>query len=150
MGMDVFGKNPRSVTGEYFRRNVWGWHPLWRYCEEHAPVCASVACGHSNDGDGLNDADSITLADILQARIDSGLCADDLFEYRDSLDAMPDEVCDLCGGTGKRSDMVVTNGCNKCLGKGSVRPMDTWYTLDMDDITEFIAFLRDCGGFEIN
>jgi hypothetical protein len=37
MGMDVFGKAPTRKVGEYFRSNVWYWHPLWHYCEEIAP-----------------------------------------------------------------------------------------------------------------
>ena len=28
MGMDVFGKNPTSEVGKYFRRNVWHWRRL--------------------------------------------------------------------------------------------------------------------------
>jgi len=35
------------------------------------------------------------------------------------------KVCDLCGGTGKRVDMVVENGCNGCQGKGEAV---TWPT----------------------
>jgi hypothetical protein len=28
MGMDVFGRNPDSKAGEYFRANVWSWRPI--------------------------------------------------------------------------------------------------------------------------
>lgn len=28
MGMDVWGRNPTSPTGEYFRANVWSWRPI--------------------------------------------------------------------------------------------------------------------------
>jgi hypothetical protein len=28
MGFDVYGKAPTAREGEYFRRNIWGWHPL--------------------------------------------------------------------------------------------------------------------------
>jgi len=28
------------------------------------------------------------------------------------------KTCDLCGGTGRRRDMSVANGCNGCQGKG--------------------------------
>jgi hypothetical protein len=28
MGMDVYGKEPKSDKGEYFRNNVWWWRPL--------------------------------------------------------------------------------------------------------------------------
>ena len=28
MGMDVYGRKPSSPDGEYFRANVWSWHPI--------------------------------------------------------------------------------------------------------------------------
>ena len=37
MGMDVYGRAPTSESGEYFRANVWSWHPIWNYCEVLAP-----------------------------------------------------------------------------------------------------------------
>lgn len=41
-----------------------------------------------------------------------------LTDYDPSADPANIEVCDLCGGTGTRGDMVVENGCNGCLGTG--------------------------------
>ena len=75
MGMDVFGKNPKSKEGEYFRNNVWWWRPLAIYCYEVAPdIAARCKYWGSNDGDGLGKEDSIRLAELLQAEIDSGRC----------------------------------------------------------------------------
>jgi hypothetical protein len=73
MGMDVFGKEPTSKAGEYFRNNVWWWRPLADYAREIATVITG-RCEHwqTNDGDGLNAADAVALADALQAEIDSG------------------------------------------------------------------------------
>ena len=31
MGMDVYGKEPKNETGEYFRSNVWWWRRLWDF-----------------------------------------------------------------------------------------------------------------------
>ena len=28
MGMDVYGRNPDSQAGKYFRANVWSWRPI--------------------------------------------------------------------------------------------------------------------------
>ena len=54
MGMDVIGKKPKAEVGQYFRNNVWWWHPLWEYVCEVPPALANrVRYGHSNDGDGL-------------------------------------------------------------------------------------------------
>ena len=52
MGMDVYGKAPTAEVGEYFRRNVWGWRPLWDMCLDLFPeLTEKVEYGHSNDGD---------------------------------------------------------------------------------------------------
>jgi len=72
MGMDVYGEEPTSEQGKYFRNNVWWWHPLAQYCEHVAPELAKrCASWHSNDGEGLNAEDSIELANILQAEVNA-------------------------------------------------------------------------------
>jgi hypothetical protein len=32
----------------------------------------------------------------------------------------------------------------------SIGRSDCWYSVDEDDVREFVAFLRESGGFEIN
>jgi hypothetical protein len=159
MGMDVYGKNPKNKRGEYFRNSVWGWRPLWNYCCEVAPsVTEQVEHGHSNDGDGLEADDSVFLASILREEIASGRCAKYQKEYEERLENMPDQKCDLCQGTGARSDgyakanvphVCEPGGCNGCSGTGKVRPFDTHYPFDVDNVAEFAEFLENCGGFEI-
>ncbi len=35
MGMDVYGRNPSSEEGEYFRASVWTWGPIYSFiCEQ--------------------------------------------------------------------------------------------------------------------
>lgn len=151
MGMDVYGKEARSETGKYFRNNAWWWRPLARYCCEVAPeITSRCKYWQSNDGDGLGKADSLALADILQAKIDSGHTLIHEKKHNGALEMMPDEPCIHCHGTGRRTDMVCANGCNACQGKGSVRPSATYYPFSVENVEGFIAFLRDCGGFEIN
>lgn len=73
MGMDIIGRKPTTRKGEYFRNNVWWWHPLWDYCSFVAPeICEKVTHAHSNDGDGLNEYDSKKLAKSLSASIKNG------------------------------------------------------------------------------
>jgi hypothetical protein len=170
MGMDVTGKKPTSKTGEYFRNNCWWWHPLWHYCQEIAPwVREIVIYAQFNDGDGLKTAkDSRKLADALQAELDSGRTAVYAKKYNADMEAIPDEKCDLCEGCGIRRDSVgVVNGftnrivengprrgetgwCNGCDGVGHKRPSETSYPFGEDNVREWVAFLRDCGGFEIH
>jgi hypothetical protein len=105
--MDVYGNKPTDEEGDYFRSNVWWWHPLAAYCEKIAPDIASRCQGwHHNDGDGLGADDSVALADALQREIDSGRC-EAYAKVREAQLATlptepisPDERCDFCAGTG--------------------------------------------------
>jgi hypothetical protein len=171
MGMDVYGKRPTGETGGYFRRNVWGWRPIADYClDRHPALTFHCTHWHSNDGDGLNAARSLHLAEALERDIASGAAAGYIDARDKALAALPDEPCRLCGGSGIRADAIgVRNGlpdqvitaeghprlgqtgwCNGCDGRGSVRPHDTWYPLELNDLVEWAAFLRACGGFRIN
>lgn len=155
MGMDVNGKAATSETGEYFRNNAWWWRPLARYCCAVAPeIAAKCQYWQSNDGDGLSAADSIALAAALQTEIDAGRTATTEKEYTAGLEAMPDENCKICGGTGKRAEPPAcgpgTLPCNGCDHTGKVRPSQCNYPFSAENVQEFVNFLRDCGGFEIN
>src|SRR4051812_48777941 len=119
MGMDVYGKNPRSKKGKYFRNTVWYWHPLWDYCQHVAPTITShVKHGHSNDCDGLDDELSRKLADILQEEIASGRTKEYAVAFQREKDNLPDDECMICAGTGKRkSPPQIGAGdypCNGC------------------------------------
>ncbi|WP_145980684.1 hypothetical protein [Magnetospirillum sp. ME-1] len=84
MGMDVDGENPTSERGEYFRNNIWWWHPLWDFCEYIAPdLIPETNLGHTNDGWGLNARDSISLAD----RIDQAIADGTAKEFGDRVNA---------------------------------------------------------------
>lgn len=157
MGMDVYGKQPTAEVGSYFRNNVWWWRPLWDYVEDVAPQLAErVEYGHSNDGDGLGARDTVKLAAILTVELDAGRTAQYAVHYGARVEALPDEQCSLCGGSGTRTDdLAVANGwttqggCNACKGTGSRRPMDTWYEFSAENVREFRDFLVASGGFEI-
>jgi hypothetical protein len=125
MGMDVYGKAATDPVGEYFRNNVWWWHPLWTYCEEVvAPeLCAGVS-GHHNNGDGLDAGGALFLGTLLQAEIDSGRCAQYAADRAARLDALP----------------VEPNG---------KRPFETNYSFAVKNVQEFANFLKHSGGFEI-
>lgn len=159
MGMDVYGKDPASETGRYFRNNVWWWRPLANYVQDVAPdLAAKCDHWHSNDGDGLNKADSIRLADKLQLEINTGRCAAYAAAYEAELNAMPQVTCELCEGTGVRKPVPQrgagdrANGgfeCNACQGSGKVDPWAKAYPFSVENVQEFVDFLRESGGFEI-
>lgn len=171
MGMDVYGKNPKSEVGEYFRRNVWGWHPLWDYVEkQHPEIAELVSYAHSNDGDGLGARNSKKLAKLLMEDYESGRVAEYVAERNKALSELPFEECNLCEGTGIRTDKIgvewgmpekelepdiaiivgrTKGSCNSCNGVGKKEAWETSYYLEETDIKEFAEFLQDCGGFEI-
>jgi hypothetical protein len=171
MGMDVYGKNPTNEVGEYFRRNVWGWHPLWDYVEDtHPEIAELVEHAHSNSGDGLDAEKSVLLSKLLMDDYNSGKVAEYVVERNKQLSELPFEDCSLCEGTGVRTDdigkkagqhkqeldpdisIIVgrTKGwCNACNGIGKRENWATNYYLEPDDVKEFSEFLAECGGFEI-
>lgn len=168
--MDVYGKAPKSERGEYFRNNVWWWRPLWDYCEHVAPELVGGVSGHTNDGDGLNAEGAEQLSQILMITLSDGTCEAYETGYRKEIAELPHETCDLCVGTGIRSDKIGieqgmptkeldeaqasilgrTHGwCNKCNGNGWVEHWATHYPFSKDNVREFAEFLADSGGFEI-
>jgi hypothetical protein len=172
MGMDVYGKKPTSTEGEYFRANVWYWHPLWSCCEELYPALAGkVKHGHDNSGDGLNKPDSLALAALLKRDIDNGVIAKYVKEYTEYIDSLPLEDCQYCEATGKRAwssehpavsqavkddpNSVMNENseyileCNSCKGTTKIKSFQTWYPMDLDLMIEFQKFLEHSGGFKI-
>lgn len=171
MGMDVYGKNPKGDAGEYFRNNVWWWRPLADYIiTQHPDLASGCEHWHSNDGDGLDEAAAEELAKRLRDDINSGRVKRYARERNEYLASLPREVCDLCEGTGIRTDKVGvdmgmpdrplspevailtgrTHGwCNGCDGVGTKEAWQAGYPFDEANVDEFALFLEECGGFSI-
>lgn len=112
MGMDVYGTAPTDPVGEYFRRNVWGWHPLVD-CTEHVCQQANhmdlfLRCEewHTNDGDGLNATDATALASLIDQAISTGVIEKWLADRQAKIRMMQPTPCNYCKGTGIRTDAV--------------------------------------------
>ena len=133
MGMDVYGKAPRSEAGKYFRASIWSWRPIADLCLAVAPkICEPCKHWHTNDHDGLDDEGAQRLGKVLQRLIDSGKLAVMIAVRQAALDSMPDE--ERPGPDG----MLVKQ-----------RPFETWYPMDLEHVQKFATFLKECGGFEI-
>jgi hypothetical protein len=149
MAMDVIGNAPRSKCGEYFRRNVWWWRPLWAFCEQVASdIIPKDNLGHCNVGWGLDDSDSCGLADRLQYHLDSGDISGSKFIHMIEMECFMGELCDLANVTGERWSHG-DRACRK-YGKGCLRPRERCYLFCEANVRDFAAFLRDCGGFRIS
>ena len=157
MGMDVYGKSPLGEKGEYFRRSLWSWHPLWDLVTDLVPwVKDAVANGHTNDGDGLDAEQAAQLAIDLKALLESGEVVITLLDVGHHLADLPDVVCEWCKGTGVRTDevgqsmgMAARGWCNGCDGKGTRQDDRRMYQVSVQDVREFAEFVRESGGFEI-
>ena len=146
MGMDVYGIKPTGQRGEYFRNNGWWWGPLADYCNFIAPdICAPCKGWHYNDGDGLDAAGAVALAEALQKEIDAGRTEAFARRYEFEQERMPDEPCGSCVGTGVQKpvphsdeilpwdeislpatdDLKEGGKCNRCQGTGYVRPLES-------------------------
>jgi len=147
MGMDVYGKkNPEA----YFRASVWTWHPLWDVCCLVSPeLTDQVTHGHSNVGDGLNEADSIRLANRLLTALASGDVARIIETELRRQSQLVDDDCTYCQKTGRRQWPEGERECNVCQGRGHHRPDDTHHHTTTEEVRRFIVFLDTCGGFEI-
>ena len=53
MGFDIYGLDPQTEKGHYFRNNVWHWRPLWKlicvHCEDILTE-EDIKAGEWNDG----------------------------------------------------------------------------------------------------
>lgn len=170
MGMDVYGKKPKNQRGEYFRNNVWYWHPLWDFCLDNFEVASKVQYGHTNSGDGLGAKDSVEIARGIKKMIANGDAQKYIDDRAKRLDELERVVCSLCQGTGIRTDEVGTQmgmterelqpeqvivygrthgWCNGCDGEGNQEPWELNYHLTIENLLEFAEFLENCGGFKI-
>jgi len=160
MGMGVFGKAPTTKEGKYFRNNVWWWRPLAGYCQQIAPeVCKACQHWQSNDGDGLDAEGAQALADALELELESGRTQAYAEAYAAERAALPRHPCEYCEATGTTTEAValkypayfphVGKTCIQCKGLGTREDSATHYPFDVDNVREFVTFLRGCGGFEI-
>ena len=150
MGMDVYGVAPTSEVGEYFRNNVWSWRPLWDFVGESCDLTLEMKrSGHFNDGLQIDELTARRIAKTLFSLLQDGTVATYQRKRDALLEALPDEVCRHCNGTGVRDDSYVQGKCNGCNGTGKVRPFETWYSFSAENVADFARFCYVSGGFEI-
>lgn len=192
MGMDIYGRTPVDETGEYFRRTIWGWLLIPAYLkDQHPDFIALIAAPidpdtgllyesnpdidvavfwSSNDGHGLLADEAAALADALDTDVASGAAEAWIHDFHIALLKLPRTTCDICNGTGIRTDRIGVNdgmttqvvdgpdgnprmgqtgSCNGCDGWGAKMSFLANYDLEPDDLTEFAAVMRTSGGLEI-
>ena len=138
--------------GTYFRNNVWWWRPLWEFVVERCDDILTekdIEHGSYNDGHTISKTKSKKIAARLRRLLKDGSVDKYEAQYAFNQMSAEDEECDLCKGTGKRTDMEVLNGCNGCSGKGTKRPWLCSYPFEKSNVIEFEIFCEQSGGFTI-
>ena len=149
MGFDVHGMN----NDAYFRNNVCYWRPLWGYvCYFSGDILSEEdkTLGQSNSRHHIDEEKTkkliIRLEDLLK---DGQTQRNSRYHSRKARNA-PDEICEHCNGTGKQGDENDKHACNRCEGKGTIRPDWTEYPFKTKNVRDFIKFLKKTeGGFII-
>lgn len=162
MGTTVNGLKPTHPVGEEFRRNVWGWTPLFNYIvEKHTKYEKNFL------EQALTKLQASKLADLLFEDIASGIAEQYADKFTKKLETLKKLKCEICDGTGIRTDAVgVEQGmdtrklvpllaeqvgrdsgwCNGCGGYGEKKSLEAEYYLEVEDIQEFAEFLKNSGG----
>jgi hypothetical protein len=133
MGMDVYGKSPKSQEGEYFRANIWSWRPIHELIEKANVLPPQMVADMSyNDGAGPDKEQALLLAASLENMIE-GMDEDNTFMLSSEID-------------GPVAAMLAQF---KEQGVEIVSPRGPVYQTDVSHVQEFIEFCRASGGFEV-
>ena len=136
MGMDVFGKNPSSEAGKYFRANVWSRGPIHGLIRE---LCSDLFDEMTIVGMAWNQGDGPESQDVCTKM------ADRFAEWmaRNTGGHSVDENMDMSN----RPEGCIIDACTE-LGLDTT-PSDSTYYVDDELFAEWVEFLRHCGGFEV-
>ena len=133
MGMDVFGVNPKSEAGKYFRANIWSWRPIHELIERANVLPPEMVEGMAfNDGVGPNEQQALLLAAQLETMLD-GMDDDNTFMLSDEID----------GPVAAMLSQFKEQGIDIISPRGPV------YQAEVSHVREFITFCRESGGFEV-
>ena len=170
MGFDVWGINAKNQQGEYFRRNVWFWKPLWVYVYEITDGILTEEqkdLGFYNSGVKITESQCREMVKRLEEEIESGNTKGYENDYKEHVKSTG-KPCDACGGTDTKQDYLLSGECCEiCFGTGFKKDHYTMGEDCYDDkgemyikflrvcpfseesVKEFVEFLKNCGGFSI-
>jgi hypothetical protein len=133
MGMDVYGKSPKSEEGEYFRANIWSWRPIHELIEKTKVLPPKMVEDMAfNDGAGPDEEQALLLAAAVENMID-GMDDDNEFMLSSEVDG---PVAALLSNLKEQGIEVVS-------------PRGPVYTAQVAHVREFVTFCRASGGFEV-
>ena len=124
MGMDVYGINPKTDNGDYFRANVWYWRPLWQcvsyFCDDILSE-EDIERGTYNDGYEYDETTALEISDKLENALKNG----DLHKFVEGREKFISEMED--------TDKAFYSS----------------YKFNIDLVMDFAKFCEQSGGFSI-
>jgi hypothetical protein len=133
MGMDVYGRNPKSERGEYFRSTIWGWRPIHEMIEQANVLPPDMVEEMSfNDGAGPEEDLALLLSYQLEQMID-GMDEEHEFMLSSEVD----------GPIGALISALNSQGIDIISPRGPV------YSASVGHVRDFIEFCRESGGFQV-
>lgn len=139
---DDMNKFESANIGHYFRNNVWWWRPLAMIIEES---CKDLLTKEQVEGLHMNNGVKYPkeLALEIARRLDEMVEAEMVNQYvkpaQHELNTTADSFRNL-----HRTEGMLSN-----LGIKSIEDESDKYPFDMNNMKNFIRFLKECGGFEI-
>jgi len=138
MGMDVYGR-----SGNYFRANVWSWHPLAAFCQYVGSFLSESCNWHTNDGEGLGADESSLLGRKILQDIENGNAQKYVDRYNKT---QVELVCEFCDGKKYVENIHGSQKCGFCQGEGN---RAHYNRLSIEGIKEFAEFMIESEGFYI-
>jgi len=126
MGFDLYGLNPRSPRGEYFRSNVWWWRPLWRWValnNQGILSDADIEMGDYNSGYTIGEEKALKLAELILSSTG---------------DIQRQEPGPLLQGPQQ-----------EFYKRDRLESLDKSYRFSAENMLDFAEFCRESGGFRI-
>ena len=154
-------KNP----GVYFRNNVWWWRPLANLIIENCDWLTQEQKErlHDNSGFEFSEDEALTIADTLQKQVDDGTAAE-----REEVNKREMAVAEEWNKGIHAKQEELEKEVKKETGDAKLVPYDypepfkkKWDDLQKSEdrrasypfveanVKRFIAFLRECGGFQV-
>lgn len=153
------------------------WNYVYETCGDILTNDDYNSCTY-NDGHEIIEEKALMIAERLKVMLDLGHTHEYALSRGKVLDDMPDLECEYCKGTGIRKwdkkdveihiaavdaigELLSTAGvpipepktkeakCNVCSGSGKVRPWETNYPFDVENVERFMLFAGSSGGFQV-
>lgn len=134
MGMDVSGCSPTSEAGKYFRANIWSWRPIHVLCYE---LCRDLLDEDTLEYMGANNGAGPESGEVcrqMASRFERWL------EHNTEGHSVDLGMRVTTDGRFVTDEILAANPNIETLSP---------YRVTDEHLKEWVAFLRDCGGFEV-